>query len=76
MMPTPSRMVLYRIHRADRVARSIVGDVLPAVVIRVNDDGSVNLKVFNDLGIDFVVQHSFHGEEGEGRWSWPPRVSA
>lgn len=75
MSPIPGRTVLYRIHPADRTSRSIDGDTLPAMVIRVNDDGSVNLKVFNDCGIDFVVRHSFEGEEGEGRWSWPPRVN-
>jgi len=47
--------------------------VLPAVIVRVWSDTSVNLKVLNDEVSDFWKTSSTQGEQ-PGQWNWPPRV--
>lgn len=86
--PTIGRIVHYRLSEQD-VARITInaekhgghqgnevrtGDVLPALVVRVNAGNSVNLQVFLD-GPD-VYWATSRGLDGidYGCWFWPPRV--
>jgi hypothetical protein len=53
-------------------------DVAPAVVSRVNDDGTVNVRVLNDWhSIDWRQNLEIHDKRpddaGNAAW-WPPRV--
>lgn len=48
----------------------------PAIVTNVNEDGSVNLAVFNDAIHELMPQELepigvWHSEEGLNRWCWP-----
>jgi hypothetical protein len=48
------------------------GDVFPAAVVRVWDDGKVNLQVFLDGNDAFWATSREQGEE-PGCWEWPQR---
>lgn len=49
------------------------GDMYPAIIVRVWDDGSVNARVFLDGELTLWVTSRHEGDE-PGTWSWPPRV--
>ncbi len=82
--PTVGRIVHYRLSEqdAERANRqqspdgntARPGDVLPAIVVRVNQGNSVNLQVFLD-GPDtlWVTSRGLDGIEF-GCWFWPPRI--
>jgi hypothetical protein len=51
----------------------LTGEHLPAIVVAVNVDGSVNVQVFrNEMGMVFVP--SVVEGQGAGAWHWPERV--
>jgi hypothetical protein len=49
------------------------GDVFAADVVRVWDDGHVNLQVKLDGNDTFWATSVVEGDE-DGNWFWPPRV--
>lgn len=73
MKPTIGKMVVYRTTQADRemMKRSeqkcIVQEKLPAVVISVKDDETVNLRVFCDGDITLHKTDAVRGAK-EGGW--------
>ncbi|SFK73580.1 hypothetical protein [Streptomyces pini] len=51
------------------------GDTYPAVIVRVWDDNSVNLRVWLDGTDDLWAPSRHHGTTDEpGTWAWPARV--
>ena len=91
MEPTVGRIVHYKLDGGDANAiyqgrdsdagwggnSHRAGDVLPMVIVRINDSGliepTVNGQVFLD-GNDSLWVASVREGESEGKWSWPPRV--
>jgi len=45
----------------------------PAIIQRVNDDGSVELCTFSVYG-GFFFSHSVSQGDGPSQWNWPVRV--
>ena len=48
----------------------------PAIVVAVNDDGSVNLQLFEDRHAGYVYMRDMKHESETHRglyWFWPPR---
>jgi hypothetical protein len=87
--PTPGRIVHYCLTSADAAAfnrfgaanRMQEGDILPALIVRVWSDHTVNLRVFADgpAGADQWMTSRERGDQIEGvpvpgRWLWPERV--
>ena len=81
--PTPGRIVQYVISETDATEHAQhprgnaprAGDVLPAVVVRVWDDGLVNLKVFLDGPEDHWATSRREGTADEpATWHWPARA--
>lgn len=58
-----------RLHRGNPV---FVGELIPALVVKVNDDGSVNLRAYTDGTLTLWVPEVHEGDE-PGTWSWPER---
>ena len=84
--PTIGRIVHYRLHAHDvesiahraattrvRAYTLTVGQLVPGLVVVVNGDGSVNLRLFLDADFDVTVRGRARGDEA-GRWRWPERV--
>ena len=66
--PSIGRIVIY--NNGDVV----LGDKqLPAIVTRVNEDGSCRLYVFGARGKTFEAGNATQGSE-MGQWDWPVRV--
>ena len=92
MTPTIGRIVHYTLTEGDvnairnqRLAANLgaylynqvrVGDVYPAMVVRVFDPSTTtaNLQVFLD-GVDSYWATSRQEGDGEGHWAWPARVA-
>jgi hypothetical protein len=53
-----------------------VGDVFPAIVVRVFDDGSANLQVMLDGPDTHWVTSRRRDETDRGCWYWPPRAGS
>jgi hypothetical protein len=53
-----------------------VGDVYPAVILRVNGELSVNLRVLLDGPDDVWLTSRNYSVETNGCWFWPPKVGA
>lgn len=45
-----------------------------ALITKVNDDGTVDLKIFYRTGIFDRPRVAFSETPERGSWSWPPRV--
>lgn len=75
--PTVGRIVHYKVSAHDSLAVKSNGirqeDILPAVIVRVWNDAGVNIKILCDGPIDCWKTSVTMGD-GEGQWSWPPRV--
>ena len=75
--PTIGRIVHYNTTEADRkyfqVDRGNESKQLPAIVVAVWSDTTVNLKVIGDARSDLWKTSVTLGT-GEGTWEWPARV--
>lgn len=60
------------VHYGSRVS---AGDILPAMITKVHENGNLGLRVFLDGTDVFWVQAAQQAEETRlgGRWFWPPR---
>lgn len=70
---TVGRIVNYHVSENDSPELKnnfVVGEVLPAIIVRVWTGETVNLKVFTDGPVD-VWKTSVVNGEAEGNWSWP-----
>jgi hypothetical protein len=78
--PTVGRVVHYRPRPSDFLDkdRAQKGQPFPAVVTHVWGDTTVNLSIGQDgtfpLLANALIQTSVTLGDGEGEWSWPPRV--
>jgi hypothetical protein len=87
--PSIGRIVHYRLSEQDVadifVAHGAstgsfdVGDVLPAIVLRVNDPTVWGVDLSVQLGSATMLRRAEAGPDGatgslNGRWFWPPRV--
>jgi hypothetical protein len=71
--PSVGRIVLYRVSGADSSRlRANGATILPAMIVRVHDNGTVNLKVFCDGPLDEWIVLIEEGN-APGRWEWPNR---
>ncbi len=55
---------------------NVLGVVRPAIVVRVMDDASVNLRVFtdlNDAGDAYASLVPYDEANGPHSWHWPPK---
>ena len=50
------------------------GDILPAIIVRVWDDGSINAQVLLDGELTLWVTSRHFGDNG-GTWRWPERAA-
>lgn len=51
------------------------GGPMAALIVRVNDNDSVNLEVYGPFGLNVHRQDvPFSDSPTPGCWSWPPRV--
>lgn len=48
----------------------VAGEVLPAIIVRVWSEETVNLKIFTDGPVDVWKTSVLQGD-GQGNWSWP-----
>lgn len=85
--PTPGRIVQYILsqHDVDQIhlthgnpPRGMnapkVGDVAPAMVVRVWSEELVNLQVFLDgAAAHWATSRALDPDEGMGTWHWPAR---
>lgn len=87
--PSVGRIVHYRLTEHDvndifvahgtATGRYEIGDVLPAQIIRVYDEGRhIDLSV--NLGGALLLRHAVTelpgGDDGTGQWFWPPRAGS
>ncbi|MCX5285674.1 hypothetical protein [Streptomyces sp. NBC_00198] len=88
-VPTIGQIVLYRLDAADvraicrrrlgvptREPAVRAGDLLPAIIVRVNGDdadASCNLHVFLDGYVTHWARDVHRGDE-DGTWAWPVRA--
>ncbi|RUT48568.1 hypothetical protein EJP82_01090 [Paenibacillus anaericanus] len=63
--PTIGRIVHYFM--------SETGSVRAAIIVKVNDDDTVNLAAWTRDGVQLPVVGVKQGSE-YGQWNWPPRV--
>lgn len=83
MKPTIGRVVLYRLanddlddiinlakDHGDQFDSPEIGDLVPAIIVKVYSDQKANLKVFLDGDADLWVMNVCEGPE-EGQWQWP-----
>ncbi len=61
--PSIGRIVIYNLQ--DRQ--------VPAIIVKVNDDNTVNLKVFDDCQENWWNKSCENGDL-IGQWNWPSRV--
>lgn len=77
MKPTIGRIVTYHLTEADKKLAAAkyenVNDDLPAIIVAVWSETTVNLKVFNDGREDLHKMSCSIGEH-PSNWSWPERV--
>ena len=76
-VPTVGRIVLYRVGARNenvliRQNQIAPGDLLPAMIVRVWDEGRVNLRVICDGTFDAWEPAVSQGDE-PGQWNWPLR---
>lgn len=74
MKPTKGRIVFWTRHHEGDIIEELV-----AIITNVNDDGTVNLRVFaevlEDLKLRNVKAGPNEGAESSDRcWSWPPII--
>ena len=69
--PSICRMVVY--HHPGSADGKFPPKDSPAVVQRVNEDGTVELCVLSVYG-GLFFNHGVAEGDGPGCWSWPPRV--
>lgn len=80
MKPTIGRIVVYKTTQEDKkkmklsAEKCIEQDRLPAVIVSVQDESSVNLRVFCDGDLTLHKTAVVNGSK-EGNWSWlfPPQ---
>lgn len=72
MNPTIGRIVIYTVTPPDDMRNNGAAEC-PAIIVRVFDDGKVNLKVFLDNAQTTWVTSVLEGT-APGTWHWPPRV--
>ena len=76
-VPSIGRIVHYNVSDGDSAdLKHNYSETLPAIIVRVWSDRTVNLKVFTDGPNDvWLTSRELEDEPGqEGRWSWPPYV--
>lgn len=74
--PTLGRIVIFVPDETDLITKQNEAGRLPAIITRVNDNGTVNLKVFCDWMFNqWKPEVPFSLDENEPfSWHWPPRV--
>lgn len=83
MKPTIGRIVLYRLTNDDvdeildlaavrekHFNSPNIGDLVPAVIVKINQDDNVNIKAILDGEADLWIMKVHEGLE-EGEWQWP-----
>lgn len=69
--PTIGRIVVY--NHPGSADRKFPPKQSPAIVQRVNEDGTVELFVMSTYGGIFF-NHNVSQGDGPSQWNWPPRV--
>lgn len=74
--PSICRVVVFVPDESDLLCKQNGAERLPAIITRVNDNGTVNLKIFCDwMGNQWRPEVPFSEDENEPfSWHWPPRV--
>ena len=71
MVPSIGRIVVY--HHPGSADGKFPPKVSPAIVQKMNEDGTVELFVMSVYG-GLFFNHNVTEGEGPSQWSWPPRV--
>lgn len=73
--PSLGRIVIFIPDEDDLLCKQNGAERLPAIVTRVNDNGTVNLKIFCDwMNNQWRPDVPFSPSEDMFSWHWPPRV--
>ena len=73
-MPSVGRIVHYHVSETDSPEmRSNYAETLPAIIVQVWGETTVNLKVFTDGPVDVWKTSVMLGDD-PGHWSWPVYV--
>lgn len=78
MKPSLGRIVIYRYHPTELCAHTNGAIECPAVIVRVWNERTVNLKLIEDGPMDSwrtsVLAEDENAAGTPGRWSWPVKV--